>query len=136
MPMPLITGTAGDDIKNGTALSDTMLGLGGGDVLSGEAGLDRLYGGDGADALKGDGGNDRLDGGEGNDLLLGGEGFDTANYSAAKGSVTVSLDLGIAFGAMGGDALDSIERVIGSRFDDILYGGGRGDLLAEGWTRQ
>jgi Ca2+-binding RTX toxin-like protein len=47
--MPLITGTAGDDILDGGASDDTLDGFAGNDLLNGRGGRDRLEGGDGDD---------------------------------------------------------------------------------------
>ncbi len=65
-----------------------------------------------------------LEGGAGNDYLDGEDGSDTASYASAP--VSVVLDLGISglqgtIGA-GDDTLVSIENLIGSEFDDTLFG--------------
>jgi len=68
-------------------------------------------------------GNDKLTGGAGADDLDGGGGADTANYALSPAGVTVDLIDGIGFfGDAEGDKLARIERVIGSRFDDTLFG--------------
>ena len=127
--MAIITGTNGADLKLGTDLADTIFGLGGDDILLGGGGNDDLRGGDGDDALYGEAGNDRLAGGRGGDLLAGGGGIDTADYGAASGSVTVDLGQGVAFGALGGDALASIENVTGGSGNDLITGDWFGNLL-------
>ncbi|PZR95048.1 MAG: hypothetical protein DI537_06055 [Stutzerimonas stutzeri] len=149
-----IVGTAGDDVLVGTAEAelisglagdDELRGLGGDDVLAGGEGDDALDGGEGDDVLKGGAGDDELSGGAGNDLLIGGEGddvldggagSDTADYSADTAGIIVDLVAGEAEGdAIGVDALDSIEIVIGGSGNDIISGddlantldGGAGD---------
>jgi len=56
--MATITGTAGNDVLQGTADADTITGLAGNDVLIGEAGADSLDGGTGADTMVGGDGSD------------------------------------------------------------------------------
>ena len=120
------------------------------DTLIGGAGDDLINGGIGADVLDGGTDNDRLFGGEGDDLLIGGigadvlnggAGTDTADYSTAGAGVIASL---ISPSANRGDALGdtyfSIENIIGSAFNDRLFGdigintliGGDGDDLLNG----
>lgn len=97
---PTITGTAGDDVINGTSHGDVIVtftgndqvfaggggdlvctdggadfvfGDKGGDTVIGGGGPDRLVGGDSGDLLKGKGGRDRLKGNAGNDTLNGGK---------------------------------------------------------------
>jgi Ca2+-binding RTX toxin-like protein len=133
-------------------------------IITGTNGNDRypneLEGTNGADEIRGLAGDDTLIGFSGNDLMLGGlgadelfgsDGFDTASYAGSRAGVSASL-----FGAYGyggdanGDALYSIEGLIGSdhtdyldgddtRNDlrgggsaDVLYGGGGDDRLSGG----
>ncbi len=109
----------------------------------GGPGNDTLNGGPGNDTLSGLGGDDTLDGGPGDDTLDGGSDVDTATYADATAAVTVSLALSgpQATGGAGTDTLISIERLIGSDFNDTLTAsdagsylfGGRGlDLLIAG----
>jgi Ca2+-binding RTX toxin-like protein len=94
-------------------------------VLTGDAGNNRLTGGNGADVLEG---------GAGDDILDGGAHTDTATYENATAGVTVSLAIaGVqsTIGA-GNDQLISIERLIGSDFDDKLTGGNGDDKLEGG----
>ena len=76
-----------------------------------------------------------MHGDAGNDALDGGSGVDTADYSTATSAVSVSLTWEIASGD-GLASLIGIEHVIGSVFNDELYGrndvndrleGGHGD---------
>lgn len=158
--MATIRGTAGKNTLRGTKSADTIFGLGGNDLLIGSSGNDTLYGGAGNDLLRGSNGNDALDGGSGINRLLGengndtmsgragrnafdgGTGTDTVSYADAgpySGTLGVSLDLGRSLSGWGatGDTFASVERVIGTRFDDdlnthvraTLYGGGGDDVM-------
>ncbi|MCR0984182.1 calcium-binding protein [Roseomonas populi] len=90
-------------------------------------------GGAGNDQLFGNGGDDTLVGGVGADVIDGGAGFDTSTYASSRLAVTVDLRTGTGTGGDAeGDNLFSIERVIGSSFDDTLYGGSGDDVLSGG----
>lgn len=145
---PTIVGSHRDDTIVGTEGSDVIVGLGGNDTILADAGDDVICGGAGDDAmsgqagndwLRGDAGNDVLRGGPGDDLLRGANGTDTASYQWATAGVNVDLTAGSAAGE-GTDALYSIERLIGSGWDDTLVGnggsneidGGRGDDVLRG----
>ncbi|MBX3327327.1 MAG: calcium-binding protein [Nitrospira sp.] len=154
--MAIINGTAGDDIRVGTLLADTLNGLGGNDLLNGLAGNDilngdavvgpqgndTLIGGSGNDTLNGRGGDDWLVGGTGTDVLNGGTGVDTADYSnstingqsyiGATAGVTVNLNLTGAqnTGGAGLDTLVSIENVLGTNLNDTLIGNSANNLLS------
>ena len=87
--MATITGTAGDDVRDGTIFSDTMKGLDGDDVLSGGRGIDRITGGGGRDELFGGFGDDFFivnpgDGADG-EVYSGGSGFDTFQFIGSTG---------------------------------------------------
>lgn len=104
---------------------ESLLGSNYNDVLTGDAGNNRLTGGNGADTLNG---------GAGDDILDGGAHTDTATYEDATAGVTVSLAItGVqnTIGA-GNDRLISIEKLIGSDFDDRLTGGNGDDKLEGG----
>ncbi len=88
-------------------------------VLHGLGGTDFLYGLGGSDSLYGDAGNDVLNGGTGGDYLDGGSGFDIATFDNA---VTVNLATGSHSGEASGDTYVSIERFVGSGFNDTLIG--------------
>ena len=133
----ILSGLGGDDVLSGLGGADNLIGgagndrLFGGDgvdALLGGAGNDRLFGGDGGDALYGGEGDDLLSGGAGRDTLDGGEGFDTADYRTSDTGIVADLT-----GAdRTGDILRSIERVIGSEFDDSITGGTDADILLGG----
>ncbi|WP_158219806.1 hypothetical protein [Ideonella sp. A 288] len=110
------------------------------DVVGGFSSL-TLIGGAGPNALTGGKGSDVLDGGLGDDVLVGGQGFDTADYGAAPGGVSVNLATSTAGGAYGADRLVGIEAMQGSGFNDtlvgdglynIVYGGAGADLIDVG----
>lgn len=133
--------------QNGEATGDVLIsieavvGSAFGDGLAGSPGADRLDGGDGDDHLYGGAGDDLLIGGGGADRIEGQSGFDTADYSASSAGVSIDLLRASARGGQAeGDVLLSIERLIGSGFDDALTGardaetleGGLGDDRLEG----
>lgn len=94
------------------------------DTFNGSTGDDILYSFGGNDTLNGNAGNDYLEGGVGNDVLNGGAGIDTAGYSAATAGVAINLGLTSAqnTGGAGIDALQGIENLLGSNFNDTLTG--------------
>jgi Ca2+-binding RTX toxin-like protein len=92
---------------SGSALDDTLSGNGGTNVIAGGAGNDTLLGGPGRVA----------------DTLNGGSGNDTASYADAIERVTVSLEKsGINGGGASFDSHLSIENLVGSGFNDLLFG--------------
>ena len=117
-----IVGTEGDDDLRGTDGDDVIVGLGGDDLIKGRGGNDTLCG---------NAGKDTLVGGPGDDVLRGGGAYDRAGYSLAPTGVTVDLESGVATG-WGTDKLVSIEFVLGSAFDDHLFGDGRRNFLRGG----
>ena len=84
------------------------------------------------DTLKGSAGSNFLQGFAGNDAIDGAGGIDTASYLDATSAVTVNLAAGTATGGSGSDTLVSIERVLGSRFDDSLTGSARAEWFVGG----
>jgi uncharacterized repeat protein (TIGR01451 family) len=117
-----ITGTVGKDRLVGTSGSDVVCGLSGNDVLVGLGGNDTLEGGSG---------NDRLVGGSGDDDMRGEAGNDTADYRSSSAAVRGNLRRGTAAGE-GSDALSGLERIIGSRYADVLRGSKLGNRLSGG----
>jgi Ca2+-binding RTX toxin-like protein len=127
----------GDDGPNtiiGTVLADMIYGAGGDDLLIGGDGDDVIDGGDGRDTLIGGRGNDYLDGGGG--------GPSTVDYGAEGGPRGIAVNL-LRTGAVGDlfadsaidsfgyfDRVPNVRNVIGTRFDDIIYGGGRDNTLS------
>jgi Ca2+-binding RTX toxin-like protein len=109
----------------GSDFNDVIYGSNDANKLSGEAGDDFVFGFNG---------NDILSGGAGFNHLDGGVGIDAVSYDSATRGATVSL-IWHTGSADGIDSLADIENVIGSAFNDVLYGdnndntfdGGRGD---------
>jgi Ca2+-binding RTX toxin-like protein len=142
--MAIINGTPGNDELVGTDLppdagNDIISGLEGNDTLTGLQGNDYLAGGDGDDTLDGGDGEDTLDGGAGDDSLQGGAGddilheFDSGTLDGGDGTDTVDFSghgerVVIRASGLGGDAsgnlvsLVSVENLIGSSFNDFLFG--------------
>lgn len=117
---------AGVVIENATGGSgaDQITGNGVNNKLTGNAGNDTLSGGNGADTLNG---------GAGADTLNGGGGVDTATYSGSSVAVHVDLSGGAGTGGDAqGDALISIEKLVGSAFNDILTGSDGANVITGG----
>ncbi|MCF8088561.1 MAG: cadherin-like domain-containing protein [Desulfotignum sp.] len=140
-----LEGGDGIDTLYGSLGADVLRGNAGDDELTGGEGDDRLYGGEGNDTLKGGSGSDVLDGGPGADLLLGGLGNDTLeggddedtlSYESCGNIFGVDIDLvnGITTGMEVGftDHFSSIERFVGSQYDDIITGDGNNNTLVGG----
>ncbi len=125
---------AGNDTFNGSTGNDAVYGFGGNDIMNGGAGNDYANGGAGNDTLSGGDGNDTAEGGAGDDVLNGGLGIDTASYSSAAAAVSVNLGLATQQNTVGAglDTLSSIERLIGSNYNDTLTGNTLANLLQGG----
>lgn len=85
----------------------------------------RIEGNSAANSLNGNNGADTLLGRGGNDTLNGGDGIDIAAYGMSLAAVRVDLAVqGVAQNtwAEGNDTLNSIEGLLGSDFNDVLYG--------------
>lgn len=107
----------------GTAMADALAGNAEDNSLDGDAGDDMIWGG---------AGNDMLRGGEGDDMLNGQVGHDTASFAGLAAGVGVHLAKGTSWKGAAGDTLISIESLIGSDHDDILFGDGGGNMLDGG----
>jgi VCBS repeat-containing protein len=129
-----ITGTAGNDIYDGSDLTDSIEGWGGADILYGHGGNDALRGASdfgrpdyaeaSADTLYGQAGDDQLSGGLGADMLYGGSGNDTLRgESGTAGTADIGDWL---YGGSGNDTL------YGDYGDDVLVGGYGNDFLTGG----
>lgn len=125
---------AGNDTFNGSTGNDVVYGFGGADTMNGGSGNDFADGGAGNDTLSGGDGNDVAEGGAGNDIINGGLGVDTASYSTATAAVAVNLGLAAQQNTLGAglDTLMSVERLIGSNFNDALTGNTLANLLQGG----
>jgi len=129
----LIGSNYNDQLTGGTG-NDRLEGGLGNDFMVGNAGNDTFFGGDG---------DDRMEGGAGDDILNGNTGRDTAIYSSATSGVIVNLSVTTAQNTVGAgnDTLNSIERLIGSNFNDslsgntsnnVIYGEGGNDVISAG----
>lgn len=75
-----------------------------------------------------------LDGGDGgSDLIVGGSWLDTVSYeSTSTGGVIIDLTAHKTWDGTSNDTLVNIDRAIGSRFDDTIYGDRLGDSVLDG----
>lgn len=104
----------------------------GGDGVDTLLAMENLTGSAFADVLTGDDGDNVLTGLTGDDAIHGLGGSDAAGYLLAASGVTVDLGLGTATGGHGADALDGIENVVGSAFDDVVTGDAATNTLIGG----
>jgi hypothetical protein len=82
------------------------------------------------DVLAGDGGDNHFRGSRGADDIDGRDGVDTADYATADEAVHVDLSLGQGLaGEALGDTLTSIEKLIGSTFDDTFVGSAMAEVF-------
>ena len=101
-----IIGSVGADILFGTFRSETMIGLAGDDLFFGSAGAD---------------------------IINGLADWDTVDYSGSPFAINANIGTGVASGGYAqGDMLFSIERVVGSSFDDVITGTLGADILFGG----
>ncbi|MEM1160861.1 MAG: tandem-95 repeat protein [Pseudomonadota bacterium] len=138
---PIAGGPLGDDL-DGSGVGEELSGLAGNDTLTARSGKDVLYGGDGDDELYGGDDADRLYGGDGNDLISGGlggdlldgrDGIDTVDYSGELLGVNVFLDGSFTNGGgAAGDQIMNAENLIGTSFDDNLFGDGGSNVIDGG----
>jgi len=115
-----LVGGAGSDIilaGSGTraGYANLLHGMGGDDILVGGSANDRLDGGDDDDILVASAGNDHLSGGAG---------YDTAYYADLLAGVYFGTDGVTKYN--GTDALDGIEAIVGTTFEDHFYALGTG----------
>jgi Ca2+-binding RTX toxin-like protein len=130
----LFTGTAaGGDAEGDTLLNiENIRGSGQADTITGNDLSNKINGMAGADTLNGLGGNDWIITGGGYDVIDGGAGTDTVSYEDSWSAVEVNLALGGRYGSASRDSYISIERVVGSKFDDKLSGDGGNNRLTGG----
>ena len=140
-------GKSGGDTLIGNAGNDTLEGGLGDDRLYGYQDNDSLLGGEGADELHGMDGEDTFDGGDGKDTIVGGGGADLIYASYGRDSIqggggqdTLSferIDEAIHFDMPGGafeveaenrfgpvefTSVSGVEKVVGSKYDDLIAG--------------
>ena len=78
-------------------------------------------------------GDDVFHSSQGFDTFNGGIGNDTADYSASDGAVGINLLYNEASGGHAqGDTLSGIESLVGSRYNDSLFGDGNNNLIHGG----
>lgn len=125
-------GTAAINLT-GNAFNQQIIGNAGANVVKGGSGNDTIKGYAGSDRLYGEDGNDTLIGGVGADYLSGGTSADTVSYADAAARVLASLtNPAVNNGEAAGDTYNSIENLIGSRFNDALYGNSAGNVINGG----
>ncbi len=113
----------GFEAITGSFFNDTLTGDSGDNFIDARNGNDSISGGAGFDALRGAKGDDTIIGGAADDQIDGGDGRDQVRYTSSPGGVVVDLTVGTAQDGFGGtDTLISIERVVGSAFNDQLTG--------------
>ena len=123
-------GTGGEALGDVLSSIERLYGTDYGDQITGSDLDDELYGEAGADTIDGGAGDDWIVGGEGGDAIDGGGGFDSIDYWDSVASVEIDLLLGTGVGGSAdGDTLQSIERVFGSNFDDLVSGSAGNDYL-------
>jgi hypothetical protein len=100
--------------------------------LTGSSASIEIHGGDGNDriissglgshGLYGDNGDDWFVAGQGDDWIVGGDGFDTVDYSGATGPINAATEVANNnTGNSGFDTINSVEKIIGSNYDDTLW---------------
>lgn len=107
----LIGSSHGDDLE-GDSIGNVILGGNGNDTIAALAGLDQVYGGNGDDLF-------RELSADSTDYIYGGAGNDVVSY--ADFDTAVVADLTNNFSDTGDDMID-VEALVGSIFDDSLYG--------------
>ena len=127
------TGTGGDAQGDVITNVENLAGSDYADVLTGDAVANILHGLDGNDVLRGNGGDDVLEGGAGSDELNDGSGVDAASYRNSDAGITLYLSTGTGEGGHAeDDVITSIENVIGSNYDDVLFGNNSANQLEGG----
>jgi Ca2+-binding RTX toxin-like protein len=145
----LIAGGLGDDTLSGGGGQDTLDGGSGIDVLIGTGSVVDLLGGDGNDILYSGIGLDTLSGGSGDDIMYsnysgtnggtgsdsfsGGLGIDTVSFENSLAALSIDINnktvgngSGHGTGMAAGDVIDgTVETIVGTQFDDIIYSGNR-----------
>jgi len=126
----------------GSAYDDVLTAAAGVIEVHGGAGNDQIFSaGSGEHGLHGDEGDDWIFAGPGDDWIGGGDGFDTVDYSLATGPVSITSDAANNWTVVSGyDSIVSVERIIGSVFNDTLWAfqvgrevwGGQGDDTLKG----
>jgi Ca2+-binding RTX toxin-like protein len=122
----------GKSLTHNTVADNDVIHVGDGHVVAyGQGGDDTIYGGKGAGVLNGGDGNDTIVAGGGDYYVTGGAGFDTIDFSKAGQGVNVDLHNHTATG-FGNLTVKGMEAVVGSAYDDVLFGGKSGSVLTGG----
>lgn len=116
----------------GSRQSDTLIDNRRGNTIHGGRGYDSIEDGRGRDRLFGEQGKDWIEPGPGRDLADGGTGADYLSYQHAPAAVVVDLRAETATGGDGHDTIIGFEKVVGSRFDDVLRGNAKLNVLSGG----
>lgn len=133
-----LVGSQFNDSLTANADHNTIFGMGGNDTMNGGGGNDSLYGGDGNDTLNGDAGNDTFHYSAGGDVVNGGAGIDTINFAANPGAgngATINLKTGLGDHDAAGWQFTSVENVIGSPWNDDIWGNGAANVMDGGTGR-
>lgn len=135
-----LTGTAGDDVLEGSELADILRGLKGNDILRGYGGADWLFGGDGQDTINGGDGDDIVFGGateaDLRDVVYGGNGNDVIDAGYGNDLVYGGAGNDSVIGGFGADELfgqDDDDTLSGGPLSDMLNGGNANDFLNGGF---
>jgi Ca2+-binding RTX toxin-like protein len=152
-----INGTSKSDTLNGGLGADTLNGGAGVDTASYAGGaaitvdlgatatygyssegdillsIENLIGSSNADILLGDGLDNWIDGGLGADTIKGQGGVDTLTYENKSAGITVDLGATATYGySTEGDIIIGIENLVGTGFNDILFGDGKDNVFEGG----
>lgn len=100
---------SGDDESDGLAGDDSICGGPGDDILRGGIGADKLHGQQGTDEASGDVGDDRVDGGPGEDTLDGGPDNDTINGGPGDDTIDGGTGTDTCNGGPGNDTFINCE---------------------------
>ena len=117
----------GNNRARGQSGDDTIEGRGGNDDLQGGADDDTIFGGTGDDSIRPGSGDDTIDGGADFDSV--GYRFDnpTSGFTYTGGTASNSIAVGdaqiVGDASIGTDDLTNIERVEGTDFADVYFGG-------------
>ncbi len=143
-----LKGNGFENTIDGGGGNDSLYGLGGEDVLQGGDGNDRIYGGTENDTLYGGRGDDRLYGESGKDQMYGGFGNDIyyiddvhdlameymreGNADRLYATVSYQLDTNSEIEYLYANAGNTGLTIIGSKFDNFIYGNSGNDTLSGG----
>ena len=128
-----LTGTTGGNIINGGLGSDTIDAGGTSTNISAgtlNTGNDSVNGGESADRIFLHNGSQVYVAGVSGDTINGGNGSDTLDFSKVSGAVTADMSLGTFSGTAGGGSMISIEKLVGTDYNDTFTAVGGGTVSA------